>query len=51
MPTFAANRRSLAFIVLSYNRTQNCATDGQNSDRQKDILMNQFTCVFTGTFV
>ena len=35
--TFAANRRTLALIVLSCNRTQKCATDRIRTDRQTQL--------------
>ena len=39
MPTFAANRRLLAFTVLSHFRTQNCATE-RTTDRQTYLRNN-----------
>ena len=59
MPTFCRNRRSLAFIVPSYNRTQNCATDRQNSDRQKDrhtdeiiyVRFRRYVCISFANFL
>ena len=59
MPTFAGNRRSLAYIVLSNNRTQNCATDRQTEEQNSDrhtyeiiyVRFRRYVCISFANFL